>query len=67
MRHRRRPRHRMFPCVTLVYSLIALLGPLQSTLHAQGTVALRVQVIYAANEPGGVDTRLGGLVAELQR
>jgi hypothetical protein len=26
-----------------------------------------VQVIYAANEPGGVDARLGGVAAELQR
>jgi hypothetical protein len=26
-----------------------------------------VQVIYAANEPGGVDSRLGNLAAELQK
>lgn len=67
MRHRRRPRHPMFSYVTLVCSLVAVLGPLHSTLHAQATVSLRVQVIYAANEPGGVDARLGGLAAELQR
>lgn len=34
---------------------------------AQQVVALRAQVIYAANEPGGVDTRLGNLAEELQR
>jgi hypothetical protein len=26
-----------------------------------------MQVIYAANEPGGVDSRLGGLAGDLQR
>jgi len=67
VRHRRRPRHRTFSCVTLVCSLVALLGPLHSALYAQATVSLRVQVIYAANEPGGVDSRLGGLAAELQK
>jgi hypothetical protein len=30
-------------------------------------VSLRIQVIYAANEPGGVDSRLGGLAGDLQR
>jgi len=67
VRHRRRPRHRAFSGVTLVCSLVALLGPLHSTLHAQAAITLRVQVIYAANEPGGVDSRLGGLAAELQK
>lgn len=66
MRHRRRPRHRAFSGVTLVCSLVALLAP-PSSLYAQATAALRVQVIYAANEPGGVDGRLGNLAAELQR
>jgi len=67
VRHWRRPRHRTFSCVPLVCSLVALLGPLHSTLHAQAAITLRVQVIYAANEPGGVDSRLGGLAAELQK
>ena len=67
MRHRRQPRHRTFSCLTLVCSLVALLGPLQSTLYGQGTVSIRVQIIYADNEPGGVDSRLGGLAAELQK
>jgi len=31
------------------------------------TVALQAQVIYAANEPGGVDGRLGSLVESLQK
>jgi hypothetical protein len=30
-------------------------------------VALQAQVIYAANEPGGVDTRLGSLADNLQK
>jgi hypothetical protein len=30
-------------------------------------VALQLQVIYAANQPGGVDGRLGSLVANLQK
>ena len=66
MRHRRRASHRVFSGVTLVCSLVALLAP-PSTLHAQATASLRVQVIYAANEPGGVDSRLGNLAAELQK
>jgi hypothetical protein len=31
------------------------------------TVPLQVQVIYAANQPGGVDSRLGNLVENLQK
>jgi hypothetical protein len=31
------------------------------------TVALHAQVIYAANQPGGVDTRLGNLAESLQK
>jgi hypothetical protein len=31
------------------------------------TVALHAQVIYAANEPGGVDARLGNLAESLQK
>jgi len=66
VRHRRRPRHRAFSGVTLVCSLVAILAP-HASLFARATASLRVQVIYAANDPGGVDARLGGLAAELQR
>jgi hypothetical protein len=38
-----------------------------SKVAAQATVSIRVQVIYAANETGGVDSRLGGLAGDLQR
>ena len=31
------------------------------------TVSLQVQVIYAANQPGGVDSRLGNLAENLQK
>lgn len=31
------------------------------------TVALQAQVIYAANQPGGVDSRLGSLAENLQK
>jgi hypothetical protein len=47
--------------------LAAILAPPSVTVYAQATVSLRVQVIYAANEPGGVDSRLGGLTGDLQR
>ena len=47
--------------------LAAILATPSVKLYAQATVSLRVQVIYAANEPGGVDSRLGGLVGDLQR
>jgi hypothetical protein len=48
---------------------MALLGVLALPLAAsgQGVVPLKVQVIYAANEAGGVDSRLGALAAELQK
>lgn len=44
-----------------------VLGLSVSDLGAQATVSLRAQVIYAANEPGGVDSRLGSLAGELQK
>ena len=47
--------------------LAAALAAPSVRLYAQATVSLRVQVIYAANEPGGVDSRLGGLAGDLQR
>lgn len=51
-----------------LFGLLALILVTPSPkLYAQGTVPIRVQVIYAANEPGGVDARLGGLAGDLQR
>jgi len=49
--------------------LMVLLGVLTPPVVAagQGAVPLKVQVIYAANEPGGVDSRLGSLAGELQK
>lgn len=44
-----------------------VLGLSVSDLGAQATVPLRAQVIYAANDPGGVDSRLGSLAGELQK
>lgn len=51
----------------LFFALAASLATPSVTLYAQATVSFRVQVIYAANEPGGVDSRLGGLAGDLQR
>jgi hypothetical protein len=48
-------------------TLVGILGMPSAGLYAQATVSLRVQVIYAANEPGGVDSRLGSLAGELQK
>jgi hypothetical protein len=62
-----RPKYFAFSCITPVCALVIILAAPSSTLQAQAAVSLRVQVIYAANEPGGVDSRLGGLAAELQR
>jgi len=52
-----------------VWLLMVLLGVLTLPVVAagQGVVPLKVQVIYAANEPGGVDSRLGSLAGELQK
>ena len=50
--------------VSILFILLSVPAP---PLYAQATVSLRAQVIYAANEPGGVDSRLGGLAADLQR
>lgn len=54
-------------CLALLFIPLVVLGITASRVAAQATVSLRVQVIYAANEPGGVDSRLGGLAADLQR
>ena len=48
-------------------TLVGILGIPSAGLYVQATVSLRVQVIYAANEPGGVDGRLGSLAGELQK
>lgn len=47
--------------------LALIVAGLPSGVTAQAAVSLRVQVIYAANDPGGVDARLGSLAGELQR
>ena len=51
----------------LICALALILATSPINVTAQTTVSLRAQVIYAANEPGGVDNRLGGLAADLQR
>ena len=60
-------RHLAPSFLPLFWILAATLATPSITLYAQATVSLRVQVIYAANEPGGVDSRLGGLAGDLQR
>lgn len=60
-------RHLAPSFLPLFWILAAILTTPTVTLYAQATVSLRVQVIYAANEPGGVDSRLGGLAGDLQR
>ncbi len=60
-------RHLAPSFLPLFWILAAILATPSVTLYAQATVSLRVQVIYAANEPGGVDSRLGGLAGDLQR
>ncbi len=44
-----------------------ILGVSTVELYAQATVSLRALVIYAANQPGGVDSRLGPLAGDLQK
>jgi hypothetical protein len=53
-------------------SVVILLGALGVWLALPGlgwgqTVSLQAQVIYAANQPGGVDSRLGSLAGNLQK
>lgn len=67
MGHPRELRHLTPSSVPLFCVFAAILATPSATLYAQATVPLRVQVVYAANEPGGVDNRLGGMAAELQR
>jgi hypothetical protein len=42
--------------------LLAFLAP-----EARAAIPLQARIIYAANEPGGVDPSLGAVAAELQR
>jgi hypothetical protein len=60
-------RHLAPSFLPLYCALAAILATPSATLYAQATVSLRIQVIYAANEPGGVDNRLGGLAGDLQK
>ncbi len=60
------PRQLAYLCIVLA-GVGVVLDAAWSTLHAQTAVSLRAQVIYAANQPGGVDSRLGSLAGELQR
>ena len=60
-------RHLANSCIPLFCILTVILAAPSTRIHAQAAVSIRVQVIYAANEPGGVDNRLGGLAADLQR
>lgn len=58
--------------VQAVRSALPLLGFLHVLLALPGTgwgqtVSLQAQVIYAANQPGGVDSRLGSLADNLQK
>lgn len=54
----------VFVCVGFA---VVRLGGSPTEVWAQEVVSLRAQVIYAANEPGGVDAKLGNLAGELQR
>lgn len=58
--------HGVFLSLVLLLALGSLLT-LPPLATGQGAVPLKVQVIYAANEAGGVDGRLGTLAAELQK
>lgn len=67
MGHPQELRSLAYSCIPLFCILSVILATPSVKLHAQATVSLRIQVIYAANEPGGVDSRLGGLAGDLKR
>lgn len=67
MGHPQELRSLAYSCIPLFCILSVILATPSVKLHAQATVSLRIQVIYAANEPGGVDSRLGGLAGDLQK
>ena len=52
--------------VLLVLSLFGIVFATPESGRGQ-TVPLQAQVIYAANEPGGVDSRLGSLAENLKK
>jgi hypothetical protein len=58
--------HGVLSRVSLLLVLLGVLT-LPVIVFGQAAVPLKVQVIYAANEPGGVDSRLGSLAGELQK
>ncbi len=60
-------RHLATAGIPLFWILAVILGTPSLHGYAQTAVSFRVQVIYAANEPGGVDNRLGGLAKDLQQ
>ena len=65
----RTPRAFPSPRLGILCALVSVLGvsvALPDSVWAQ-TVALQAQVIYAANQPGGVDGRLGSLAESLQK
>jgi len=52
---------------TSLLTVLLAVAALPAVVSGQAAVPLKVQVIYAANEPGGVDSRLGTLAAELEK
>ena len=65
----RTPHAILSPTFRVLCAVVGLLGAsvaLPDSVRGQ-TVALHAQVIYAANQPGGVDTRLGNLAESLQK
>ncbi|HWU37890.1 MAG TPA: hypothetical protein VN203_09550 [Candidatus Acidoferrum sp.] len=62
-----RLRHLDCFCLLLSCLIVFFVAAPTVTFTAQATVPFRIQVIYAANEPGGVDNSLGGLADDLQR
>lgn len=60
-------RGRMLATVMIVLAGGLWLAAQARAGEAQGAIALQAQIIYAASEPGGVDSRLGSLAANLQK
>jgi hypothetical protein len=65
----RSPRAYSSPAFGFLVLTVGFLGVLLALPDAGWgqTVALQAQVIYAANQPGGVDARLGSLAENLQK
>jgi hypothetical protein len=66
VRSRYASRRRAFRTVPFLFGGFLVLLALPGSGWGQ-TVSLQVQVIYAANQPGGVDSRLGNLAENLQK